>query len=258
MRIVLAAAVLTAAFVVSSPAHAQIAVTTPTLEEREVLPGEAYTGVVRVRNGGTATARARIYQNDYQPTIGGARWGAPGSHARSSAGWITVSAAVLTLAPGEEAVVRYDVRVPQGVAGTFWSVVMVEGETEPPARARGVTVTPVVRFAVQLATHVGNAAAPELAFGAPSLVPVPSGHRLALEVTNGGTRAGRVELRLELFHPDGTPAGTYEARRGLLYPGTALEQVFELGRLAPGPYRALVIADAGGDEVFGADYTLRL
>lgn len=258
MRIVLAAAVLTAAFVLSAPAHAQVAVTTSTLQEREVLPGESYTGMVRVRNGGTATARARVYPSDYQPTIDGARWDAPGSHPRSNAGWITLSHAVLTLAPGEEAVVQYEVRVPQGAEGTFWSVVMVEGETEAPAPGRGVTVTPVVRFAVQLATHVGSAAAPELAFGQPSLAPAPTGHRLALEVTNAGSRAGRVELRLELFHPDGTPAGTYEATRGLLYPGTALEQVFELGRLAPGPYRALVIADTGGDEVFGAEYTLRL
>jgi hypothetical protein len=43
----------------------------------------------------------------------------------------------------------------------------------------------------------------------------------------------------------------------LLYPGTSLKQVFSLGRLAPGTYRAVVFADSGEDAVFASQFTLK-
>ena len=256
-----AAAVLLAAAVAWTPAAAQVTVVTPTLEEREARPGESYEGTIRVRNGGATLQRVRVYQTDYRPFADGrARFDAAGTQPRSSAPWVQVAPAVLALAPGEEAAVRYEVRVPRGggLSGTYWSVVMVEGEpASPTASGRGVSLTPVVRYAVQLATHLADGDA-DLTFGAPRLAAGGAGTRLALEVGNAGSRAGRVALRLDLFELDGTPAGSFESRRGLLYPGSSLEQVFELGRLAPGAYRALLIADTGDAEVFGAEYTLRI
>jgi hypothetical protein len=77
-------------------------------------------------------------------------------------------------------------------------------------------------------------------------------------VANTGERAERVEVRLDLFDADGAPAGRLRAERGLLYPGTSLRHGFELGPLRPGVYRALVVADTGGEELVGAEYSIRL
>ena len=51
----------------------------------------------------------------------------------------------------------------------------------------------------------------------------------------------------------------FDARqeRGLLYPGASLKQVFALGKLASGTYRAIVFADSGEDAVFASQYTLK-
>jgi hypothetical protein len=43
-----------------------------------------------------------------------------------------------------------------------------------------------------------------------------------------------------------------------IYPGTSIRQKIRLGSLEPGNYRALVILDGGGDQVFGAEYQLAL
>ena len=47
------------------------------------------------------------------------------------------------------------------------------------------------------------------------------------------------------------------SERGLLYPGTSLRQEFRLGTLAAGTYKALVVVDTGGDQVFGGQFTLQ-
>lgn len=240
---------------------AQVTVVSATLDERPARPGETYTGTIRVRNAGGAPQDVKIHQTDYRFFADGrSLYDAPGSHARSNAAWVTFSPASLTLGPHEEATVRYEIRVPADPAlrGTYWSVVMVEGQA-PPARtgSRGVGITPVVRYAVQLATHLDGGES-RVALQAPRLGTQAGAGSLSVDLANTGDRASRVDVRVDLFDAQGNPAGSVRAERGLMYPGTSVRQSFELGRLAPGAYRAIVIADTGGDEVFGAEYTLRL
>lgn len=256
--------VLAVAAPLAAPAAlaAQVSVISSTLEERQAAPGERYTGTVRLRNTSAGPQEARLYQTDYRFLADGRTFFAqPGTTPRSNAAWVQFNPARLTLAAGEEAVVAYAVSVPAGeeVRGSYWSVLMVEtARPEPPAGARrGVGITPTVRYAVQVATHVGQAER-RIAFEGARLVERGGARALEVDVVNTGQQADRLELHVDLFDAEGAPAGRLTSARGLVYPGTSIHQRFELPALPAGTYRALLVVDTGGDEVFGAEYTLRL
>jgi P pilus assembly chaperone PapD len=240
---------------------AQVSVLSSTLEERQAAPGERYTGTLRVRNTSGEPQQARVYQTDYRFLADGRTfYEQPGSTPRSNAAWVRVNPSQLTLAPGEEAAVAYTVAVPAdgAVRGSYWSVLMVE-TAQPPARAsqRGVGITPSIRYAVQVATHVGQAER-RIAFEGARLVGEAGSRALDVNVVNTGEQADRLELRVDLFDAEGSPAGRLTSTRGLVYPGTSIHQRFEFPALPAGTYRALLVVDTGADEVFGAEYTLRL
>jgi hypothetical protein len=177
-RLGAAALSLLAAAVAAPSLPAQVVVVSGTLDEASVRPGEAHAGTIRLRNAGAAPRRARIYAADYRFFADGrSLYEAPGSQPRSSAAWMGIETGSVDLAPGEEAVVRFRVEVPADPAlrGTYWSVVMVETEGAPPAGAgRGMGITPVVRYAVQVATHLEGGEA-RLAFQAPRVHLPPGG-----------------------------------------------------------------------------------
>jgi hypothetical protein len=221
-----------------------------------------------VRNDGRQTEEARVYLSDYSFGAGGrTTYAAPGSLPRSSARWVAFTPSSVRIPPGGEATVGYTVTVPADAAlhGTYWSVVMVEGiahgspeSTSAPAAARvRLGVRPTIRYAVQLATTLG-ADAPQVRFASARAYPSAGGKVLELDLANAGEVAYRPEIRVELFDEAGRKAGAFTSRRGLLYPGTSLRQTFELGAVPAGTYQALVVADAGGDQVYGAQYRLKL
>lgn len=263
-RIFLAALALSAA---SSPARAQIMAVGSGVEERAAAPGETYSGTVRLRNNGAQDEEAKVYLTDYAFSADGTtRYPAAGSTARSSARWIVFTPAQVHLPAHGEATVGYTVTVPAGtpLSGTYWSMLMVEGIARGSAESTAagsarvrVGLQPTTRYGVQIATTVGSTA-PRVAFSNPRAFAGAHGKVFEVDLANAGEAAYRPQLRVELFDGAGHKAGTFTSRRGLLYPGTSLRQSFDLGDLPAGSYQALVVADAGGDQVFGAQYRLQL
>lgn len=253
---------LAAALLAAAPAAAQVSVVSSTLEERAAAPGERYTGTIRVRNTGAEPRQARVAAADYRFLADGRTfYEQPGTGARSNAAWVQFSPSRLTLAPGEEATVAYTVAVPADASlrGSYWSVLLVEAVDDAPAavRAGRVGVTPSIRYAVQLATHVGQAER-RIALEGAHLTTDGGAKALQVDVVNAGAQADRLELRVDLFDADGAPAGSLTSTRGLVYPGTSIRQRFDLASLPPGTYKAMLVVDTGTDDVFGAEYTLRL
>lgn len=264
-RISLAALLLAA---LSAPLGAQIAVVANTVQEQSAAQGQTYSGTLRLRNQDRVAHEARLYLTDYTFSADGRTvYAAPGTLPRSSARWVAFSPSQVRLGPGEEATVGYTVSVPAGtaLAGTYWTVLMVEGiapgaresTTRPQARV-DVGIRPTIRYAVQLATTIEGTGTLEVRFVSARAFADTTGKVLELEVSNPGTLAYRPELRVELFDAAGNRAGTFSSKRGLVYPGTSIRQRFELGRLPAGDYQALVVGDSGGAEVFGAQYRLKL
>ncbi|HSU15180.1 hypothetical protein [Longimicrobium sp.] len=253
----------------SITARAQVSVIGSGVEEHAARPGETYSGTLRLRNDGRQAEEAKVYLTDYTFAADGTtRYAAAGSLPRSSARWIAFTPSQVRIPAGGEATVGYTVTVPAdaSLGGTYWSILMIEGiargsaeSTSGAANARvRVGIQPSTRYGVQIATTLEGTGAPKVSFTSARAYAAAQGKVLELDLANAGDVAYRPEIRVELFDAAGGKAGTFTSRRGLLYPGTSLRQTFELGAVPPGSYQALVVADAGGDQVFGAQYSLKL
>lgn len=249
---------------------AQIAITHPTTLERQARAGEVYSGTIVVRNTTAQPQEAKVYQTDYEFFADGRTlFEEPGTVPRSNAAWITFAPSRLSLLPGENAEVSYTVSVPEdagsGLVGSYWSVIMVEAvprsapesSAGTPGEKIRMGVRTLLRFAVQVVTHVATGERRAEFEGTRVVATSDGGRVLEFDVVNTGELGYRLAISLELYDAEGAPAGKFEQKRGLLYPGTSLRQRFSLGEISPGTYTALVVADTGTEDVFGAQYTLK-
>jgi hypothetical protein len=263
-----AAAALTAA----ADARAQISVVGNSVMEAQARPGERYSGVIVLRNDTAEPQEAKVYQTDYEAHADGATiYGQPGSGRRSNARWIDFSPSYVKIPAGQRAEVRYTVTVPQSgsaqLTGSYWSMIMVEGiphgSAESVRRAPGakkvqVAVVSRIRYAVQVVTHIGDGGPGKVQFAEAKVLADKSGHKtLQFDVVNTGERAYRPAIALELYSDSGKQVRALKQVREITYPGSSLRQSFDLAVLPAGTYKALVVVDAGGSDVFGAQLKLK-
>jgi hypothetical protein len=258
--------VLTLGIGAPAAARAQLAVLTSLVEEKTANPGDRYTGRITVRNTSATPQSARIYQTDFRFAADGtSHTDDPGSSPRSNAPWVHPQMARVTIPPGAEVSVPYSVDVPQSdsLRGTFWSMIMIEGAqtsadvAAAKAGTASVGVASVMRYAVQVATHIGATGSRTVQFtdvGASKNA--DGGTSLDLTVVDAGERGYRPVLWVEVYDSGGVLRAKGRQSRGLLYPGTSLRQHYDLGALAAGTYKVLVFADTGVEPVFAAQFNV--
>ena len=263
--------VLIMVLVTVQSAAGQITVTGALIVERNAAPGDTYQGVITLRNTTNTAQTATLSLADYRFAAAGSNsFDPPGTNGRSNTPWITLSQQAVLVPPQGTQVVSYTVTVPGSAAtyvlglpsgapplsGSYWSVVLVEGEdrSAAPSASSAFTITPKIRFAVQLVTHVGETGDCQLAFSNPR---VQAGS-MAVDVTGQGRRACRPSLKLEVYDSTGALVHTATLRGSYLYPETSARQTFALAPLTPGSYSFLVLADVGADKLQGARFQVQV
>jgi len=256
--------VLCLAFGGGTPISAQISVQGNTVHEHDGAPGAVRMGTIAITNVSATPQLARIYLTDYLFFADGtSRYDRPGSVARSNADWIQIGAQDVTVPAGATIPVNYTIRIPatDSLNGSYWSVIMVEGVGAPgPTSRTGMGLSTTVRYGVQVVTHLASTGERRLTVKSGKLAPGANGAGVALqlEIENTGQRATRFDITTEVFDSAGTVRSRSQQSRGLTYPGTSLMHKVELGQLTRGAaYRAVVVIDAGGGNLSGAQYTLR-
>lgn len=256
-------AILVAVLITLSPTRliSQIAVGN-SVEERTASSGDTYSGTIQVRNLTSDPQPVRIYQTDYMFFADGtSHFDRVGSTRRSNAKWITPATSSIVVPPLGEMTVGYSVRVPLGdsLDGTYWSMIMLEGALNAGApKGKGqLAIGSIMRYSVQIATHLGPSGSRKISFSKQSVIAAPDGSRaFEVEVTNVGERGYRPLLWVELYDDKGKVQAKSQQQRGLLYPGTSVKQRFDVGKIGAGNYKAVVFADTGDDAVFAAQYKL--
>lgn len=235
--------------------------------ERVVQPGETFRGAIAIRNTGERAAEVKVYQTDYSFTADGRNdYGPPGQLARSNAHWLHLTREQITIAPHSVVNLSYEMTVTDDATlnGTYWSLVMVEPvavrESTLDARPGEIRaqLTPVIRYAIQMVTHIGDSGSRELAFTNPQLLKVKGQRLFKLDVENTGERWLRPQLWLELFDRNGQPVGKFGGERQRIYPATSVRFQTDLNDIPVGRYRVLIVADGGGDDLFGSQIDLNL
>lgn len=247
----------------NSPVKATIMVLNDLTHENQSAPGEKYQGGVQVQNASAEVKSVRIYQTDYWFShTGESRYDHPGTLKRSNASWITISEVFLTLQPGEIRTVGYEVTVPadETLRGSYWSVIMLEG-IQPPDPSRpnaGMAIQTVMRYAVQIVTHIGETGTSDLEFINLSVTREDQVPTLGVDIQNTGDRALRPALSIDLIDQAGTVVATITAERKRIYPGTSARILLSLQGVKPGTYSGVIIADCDEEHVFGAELNLEI
>jgi len=268
-RSVLAAWVVGAALVaLVGPAVAGVTVIGGLTRQVTLQPGGSAEGRILLYNNGDQPQEVKVYQTDYLFYADGKNvYGEPGSVARSSAPWITLFPQQVTVPAGGNDSVSYVIRVPQDekLRGTYWSMVMVEPiapETlEPPKPEEGkikIGIRTVMRYAVQIVVNIGDTGERKLRFADRQILMQEGKRLLQLDIENVGERWLVPLLWVELYDPQGKSVGRFEGGRLRTYPGCSVRFRIDLHEVPAGQYKALVVADCGGDDVFGAQYDLEL
>ena len=230
------------------------------------MPGDSYQGSIKLENGGSEAEEVLVYMNDYFFSAdGGTVYSEPGTNERSNAPWIEFFPNILNIAPGADAEVGYRVRIPEDgeLAGTYWSMLFVEGvpkETElPESKDKFIfSIQQVVRYGIQMITDIGDTGYVDVGFENPSLTLENGTGELSATIVNTGTVRIRPSFSCIVFDLSGVELAVIEGGEKRLYPGTSTRSVFNLPALDAGRYRALVIADGGGENLYGANYTLEI
>ena len=247
---------------VSLRLNAQIVVVGELTQEKNVSPGDSYNGTIMLQNVGTDSGEVKIYLQDYLFQFNGtSQYLKPGTVQRSNSAWITFSPKQVSVPPRERSIVNYTVNVPQTdtLKGTYWSMLIVEPVSEiGPAPEKGIAVHTVIRYGIQIITNIGDTGSRKLKFLHTKLLKEKGKRFLQVDIENTGERILRPKLLVELYDKMGNKIGTYEAEARRTYPGTSIRQRVDLSKVVVGTYKALVIADCGGDDLFGAQYTLKI
>ena len=122
-----------------------------------------------------------------------------------------------------------------------------------------VGVREIVRYGVQVATHVRDTGSRRLLVSSSALVLGDDGApQLYLDIENVGSRMARPINWVEVYDANGRALGRHEGITSRIYPGTSVRNRYDLGDLTPGSYRALVILDSGDGDVDAAEFTLTI
>ena len=235
--------------------------------EKTILPNGSASGSIVILNSETTAKTIRIYPPDYTFSADGRNeFGKPGSTPRSCANWITLSSNQIVAPPKGSAEISYKISVPddKNLRGTYWSVIMVEpvpdASLTPPSPEKGkasIGVQAVFRHAVQVIVNIGDTGVKALEFTSKKLKSEKGKTFLIIDAKNTGERWLVPELYVDLFDSNGQAKRSYGGKFRI-YPGCSVRYTVDLGQLKHGTYSALVVADAGEEDVFGAKYTLEV
>lgn len=227
--------------------------------------GGKTAGKILVRNDSSEPQIVKAYQTDYLFYADGRNlYGKPGTDVRSNASWVTFSPQRLEVLPGEVGVIDYMVQVPTDTraSGTFWSILMIEpvGKESPevtdkPGKIQ-VGISTVVRYAVQIITNIGDSGERKLKFLAKKLIKADKDLILQVDLENTGQGSLTPTVWAELFDEKGSSIGRFEGGRVRIFPTCSARFRVNLSDAPKGKYSALVVADNGDDNVFGAKYQL--
>lgn len=251
----------------ATAAVAGVSVTSGLTYEKTAVPGGSYTGVIQLKNTRDAPQEVKVYPTDYLFYADGRNlYGDPGTAPRSNAGWVTFAPRRLVIPPKGTAQVDYAVAVPPDdtLAGTYWSMLMVEAvSTASPEAVKqqkdriSFGISQVMRHGLQMVTQIGDTGTRELKFVRTRFDKAKGRRILEVDVENTGRQWLKPALWVECYTAAGASAGRFEGGKSRIYPGTSVRFRADLSAVPPGEYKALVVADCGGDTLFGAAHTFR-
>jgi hypothetical protein len=110
----------------------------------------------------------------------------------------------------------------------------------------------VIRHAIQIVTNINNTGTSRIRFLNKRLISENGRRILEIDIENTGERWLSPFVWAELFNEQGRSIGKFEGTRFRIYPGCSVRQRIDLTDVPKGRYKALIVADNGDENIFGA------
>lgn len=198
---------------------------------------------------------------------------------RTNLSWITLSNKTTIIPAKQQVEVPIEISVPNDLSleGSYWGIIMVEGEPKlvadyDPEIPNSHAIQILSRHALNVIVNIGQGTA-KLAFENPQLINDGDSRTLfQVDVLNTGTRVMTPVNYLELYTLEGEFTGRIDTDIGRLRPDNPQRILFNFSKtyisdndgqpqhqeVLAGTYNAILVSDAGGDDIFGVRYTLEL
>lgn len=117
-----------------------------------------------------------------------------------------------------------------------------------------------VRYAIQIITNIGKTGNGQLEFQQPGVVQEGDKSYFDFIMVNTGERLISPDVKMELIDVNtGMSVKVFSAPKNGMYPTTSTKWRFPLEGIATGKtYKAVIVADGSGEDVFGMEYTIIL
>jgi len=244
---------------------AQVLVRSSLSQDDEVSPGSTYERAIELYNSDDSTRTAEVSLRDYTFTYEGTtNYEDPGTLERSNASWINYGGSTVTLPPGEEVELTYQVDVPNAVdgeppSGTYWSMLLIEPLNQQTASAdQGLAVQQVRRYGIQVATHISGTGAPAIDILSTDLSRQEDQTALTVAVENTGTRSASPSAQLELYDEAGELVTEEQTSSKRVYPGTSAQYQVDLSGVSSGSYQVLLVLPMEEADPIGRQFTVDL
>ena len=142
--------------------RADFSIVGPLSDDRTILPGNKYEGIILMRNTADAPQRVTVTQTDYIHKSDGTNiYGIAGSNKRSNARWMSLPAKSLIIPPKSDISFGYTVKVPKNkdMKGTYWSLIVLTPQYDLPASnltGEAFGVTTVWQYGYQVSSSISD------------------------------------------------------------------------------------------------------
>lgn len=244
---------------------AQFSVSIDGGEKNDVSPGDIYTTTIKIINIDTQDAMASIYLSDYQRIYDQPQYQEPNTSKRSNAAWIQLGITELVIPARSEREIPVTVTVPanDNLSGSYWSLIIVEGEAKETTlntNENSLNIDIVNRHGLNVITNFTKGFF-EFAFNSPNFYKEQDDIIIfSVDTVNTGSKIAYGEAYLDLFTTTGNEIGRIHLGTQIFRPENPTRLTFDLTELSTElhshTYNAIMIIDAGNDNLYGARYNL--
>lgn len=247
---------LTLLLLIYSFSQASLVIVNGLSHEHSVQAGVSSMGSIIIKNTSKRPRRARIYKTDVVHNCDGQTTFIQGTgRSRCNSDWTLISDNEIIIPSQQSYTLTYELSPGLDIdaSGSYWGVIMVEEikELDTIAPERGVTVTSLIRYAIQIISNFNAEPVKDLEFIGVDIDTTKDLNIIVVSVSNKGNFLLKPIMVLELYNDDGEQVYRTEIPYQKVYPGFCKLFELSINEVDEGTYNGILVADCGDENIYG-------
>jgi len=253
MKFLLSLSILLASFSISK---ASLVIVNGLSHEHTVQTGIKSQGSIIIKNTSETARRARIYKTDVVHKCDGQTTFVEGSkRERCNSDWTLLSDNEIIIPSQQSYTLTYELNPGSDIeaTGSYWGVIMVEEikDLDTITPQRGVTVTSLIRYAIQIISNFDSEPVKDLEIVGVDIDTTKENNLVSVSVSNKGNYMLKPIMILELYNDLGEQVYRTEIPYQKVYPGFCKLFELSINEVPKGTYNGIIVADCGDENIYG-------